>query len=164
MDALAPRPRAPAAIRLLHLLAVVGYEDPIYEAMMSGRGENLGIAVRLLAAFALLLLAFAHKPGVAQHASPALSAEYRLPDGAFADICFGTHGVDGGPQRGKAPAVAPVCEACRLAASILLPLPPKQSGPAVNGSWMASRPAVADQVTSVARRLLPPSRAPPAFS
>ncbi|ASY63038.1 hypothetical protein SJ05684_c15960 [Sinorhizobium sojae CCBAU 05684] len=131
---------------------------------MSGRGENLGIAVRLLTAFALLFLAFAHKPGLAQQASPALSAEYLLPDGTFADICFGTHGVDGDSRHGKAPAKAPVCEACRLAASIVLPSPPEEGGPVVNGSWLVSRPDVADQVTLVARRLLPPSRGPPAFS
>ncbi len=131
---------------------------------MSGRGENLGIAVRLLAAFALLFLAFAHKPGLAQHASPALSAEYLLPDGTFADICFGVNGIDSDSRHGKAPAKAPVCEACRLAASIVLPSPPEECGAVESGSWMVSRPAAAEQVTPVARRLLPPSRGPPAVS
>ena len=130
---------------------------------MIGRGEKWTLAVRLLAAFALVLLSFAHTPVLAKSPNPAIAADYRLPDGTFADICFGTEGVDHDRGRDKAP-LAPVCEACRLAASILLPTPPDASLPVGNGRWLAKAPIVEAAATLEPPRLLPPSRGPPLLS
>lgn len=131
---------------------------------MNGRGEKYGLAVRLFAAFALVFLSFAHKPALAQYANSAISAEYLLPDGTFADICFGTDGVGHDAGHGKRPARAPVCEACRLAASILLPAPPEEGQRVENGSWHAAPTVTAVQIDFAARRLLPPPRGPPILS
>ncbi|WP_018239796.1 hypothetical protein [Ensifer sp. BR816] len=127
---------------------------------MIGRRDRWRIAVRLLAAFALVLLSFAHKPVIG--ADAALAAEYRLPDGSFAEICFGTEGVDHGD--GKSPAIAPICEACRLSASVLVPEPPQASVPADRGDWLAESPVTEIQVALTPLRLLPPPRGPPILS
>ncbi|WP_324763348.1 hypothetical protein SO078_07675 [Sinorhizobium meliloti] len=129
---------------------------------MTGRERKWGIGVRLLAAFALLFLSFAHKPALAKAIGPAISAEYLLPDGTFADICFGTGGVDHDTGHGKASSSAPVCEACRLAASVLLPAAPDESSTAENGNWIAGTPIVAAEAVLLPLRLLPPPRGPPA--
>lgn len=129
---------------------------------MIGQRKRWRIAVRLLAAIGLVLLSFAHKPALALGADAALAAEYRLPDGSFAEICFGTDGVD--HQGEKSPAIAPICETCRLAASVLVPEPPQASVPADAGNWGAE-PAVTEiQVALTPLRLLPPPRGPPILS
>ncbi|WP_037383471.1 hypothetical protein [Sinorhizobium americanum] len=129
---------------------------------MIGRRDRWRIAVRLLAAVALVFLSFAHKPSLVIGTNAALAAEYRLPDGSFAEICFGTEGVD--HEDGKAPALAPICEACRLAASVLLPEPPQASVPADKGNWLAVSPVTETQVALTPLRLLPPPRGPPILS
>lgn len=131
---------------------------------MIGCGEKFGIAVRLFAAFALLFLSFAHKPVLAERLNPALGSEHLLPDGTFADICFGTEGVDHNHGRGKAPLRAAMCEACRLATSVLLPEPPADSTPAENGNWLVEPLPIEAQATRTPLRLLPPSRGPPSLS
>jgi hypothetical protein len=131
---------------------------------MIGRGIKWRMAVRLVTAFALVLLSFAHKPALAKGLSPAVAAEYLLPDGTFADICFGTEGVDHDARDGKAPSIAPICEACRLAASILLPTPTDECMPAENGNWLAKAPIVEAEAALAPLRLLPPSRGPPRLS
>ncbi|TCN30416.1 hypothetical protein [Sinorhizobium americanum] len=128
---------------------------------MIGQREKWRIAVRLLAAVALVFLSFAHRPSLIG-TNAALAAEYRLPDGSFAEICFGTEGVD--HEDGKVPAVAPICEACRLAASVLLPDPPQASVPADKGNWLAVSPVTETQVALTPLRLLPPPRGPPILS
>ncbi|AWM25053.1 hypothetical protein N181_14180 [Sinorhizobium fredii USDA 205] len=130
--------------------------------MMIGQRDRWRIAVRLLAAIALVLLSFAHKPSLALRADAALAAEYRLPDGSYAEICFGTDGVD--HQGEKSPAIAPICEVCRLAASVLVPEPPQASVPADAGNWRAEQPLTEIQVAPAPLRLLPPPRGPPILS
>ncbi|ASY56569.1 MULTISPECIES: hypothetical protein [Sinorhizobium] len=129
---------------------------------MIGQGDRWRIAVRLLAAFALVFLSFAHKPSLVIGTNAALAAEYRLPDGSFAEICFGTEGVE--HEDGKAPPIAPICEACRLAASVLLPEPPQASVSADKGNWLADSPVTEIQVALTPLRLLPPPRGPPILS
>ncbi len=128
---------------------------------MFRRAERFRMAVRLVAALALLFLSFAHESALANASNPAVSAEYRLPDGTFADICFGAGGIDdhdGGKH------VPPVCEACRLAKSALLPAPPDEGGLIQDGNWVKTPPVAAAQVTVADRGLLPPVRGPPAIS
>ncbi|RAS16152.1 hypothetical protein [Ensifer adhaerens] len=129
---------------------------------MTGRDGKFGIAVRLIAVFALVFLTFAHKPLSAKTLSPGEISAYQLPDGTIAEICFGMDGVD--HESGKGQAMAPVCEACRLSGSILLPAPPTESVRAETGAWQVSA-AVAEYPTPHQHlRLLPPSRGPPARS
>ncbi|PST24701.1 hypothetical protein C7U60_08755 [Mesorhizobium plurifarium] len=128
---------------------------------MTGRERKWGIAMRLLAAFALVFLSFAHKPVLAKRTGPAIAAEYLLPDGTFADICFGTGGVDRDGGHGSSSSFAPVCEACRLAACVFLPTAPDESVPAETGSWAAGTPIAVAEAVLLPLRLLPPSRGPP---
>ncbi|MCA1442363.1 hypothetical protein I6F07_19520 [Ensifer sp. IC4062] len=130
---------------------------------MARRADKWRIAVRVLAGFALVLLSFAHKPAFSKTLGPAAAADYLLPDGEFADICFGTDGVDHGAGQDKAPKIAPVCEACRLTGSVLLPSPPQESAPAENGNWLAKAPVIKTEMAFTPLWLLPPSRGPPTF-
>ncbi|OAP42540.1 hypothetical protein AU381_15250 [Sinorhizobium glycinis] len=129
---------------------------------MIGQLDRWRTAVRLLAAIALVFLSFAHRPVLAIAADRALAAEYRLPDGSFADICFGTDGV--GHDGEKSPLISPICEACRLAASVLLPEPPQTSVPADTGNRLVKPPVMDIQVALAPLRLLPPPRGPPILS
>ncbi|WEX89551.1 hypothetical protein PZN02_003377 [Sinorhizobium garamanticum] len=128
---------------------------------MARRVDKWRIAVRVLAAFALVFLSFAHKPAFSKTLGPAAAADYLLPDGTFADICFGTDGVDHDAGQDEAPKIAPICEACRLSGSVLLPEPPQESTPAENGSWLAKATVIKIEVALAPLRLLPPSRGPP---
>ena len=127
---------------------------------MTGREGKFGIAVRLIAVFALVFLTFAHKPLSAKTLTPAEIAAYQLPDGTLAEICFGMDGVD--HQRGKGQSMAPVCEACRLSSAILLPVPPVESVRADTGTWPVSPILIENDAAHQHLRLLPPSRGPPA--
>ncbi|OCP19004.1 MULTISPECIES: hypothetical protein [unclassified Ensifer] len=120
---------------------------------------HLRIAVRIVAAFALVILSFAHKPAMAKSLTPAEIAAYQLPDGTIADICFGMDGID--HDSGKSPSMAPVCEACRLAGAALLPTPPQQSERAETGSWRTNLHRAQGEITVRHLRLLPPPRGPP---
>lgn len=85
------------------------------------RENRMGAMVRILCAMALLCVGFAHKPPVIE--KPALSASelalYTLPDGTLPDLCLNDGDDVDGRHRHDAG-----CDACRLAASVLLPLPP----------------------------------------
>ncbi|NRP19058.1 hypothetical protein LPJGGPFB_02312 [Ensifer adhaerens] len=120
---------------------------------------HLPIAVRIVAALALVFLSFAHKPAMAKSLPPGEIAAYQLPDGTIAEICFGTDGVD--HDSGKSQSMAPVCEACRLAGAALLPTPPQQSERAETGNWLAGSKQAHDDVAIKQVRLLPPPRGPP---
>lgn len=74
-----------------------------------------GGVLRILCAFALLSLAFAHKPPQVMAAAYA-TMSLQLPDGTYADMCVG----DAATQH---PMVRQYCEVCALASSMLLPLP-----------------------------------------
>ncbi|HEV7305818.1 hypothetical protein [Ensifer sp.] len=129
---------------------------------MARRNGKIGIAVRLIAVFALAFLAVAHKPLTAKTLSPAEIAAYQLPDGTVAEICFGMGGVD--HEGGKSQSMAPVCEACRLSGAVLLPAPPAESVRADNGIWLISTARLEGGIVHQPLRLLPPSRGPPSRS
>ncbi|WFU49180.1 hypothetical protein [Sinorhizobium terangae] len=128
---------------------------------MARRVDKWRVSVRMLAAFALVFLSFAHKPAFSKTLAPTAAADYLLPDGTFADICFGTDGVNHDAGQSKAPNIAPVCEACRLAGSVLLPAPPQESTPAENGNWLTKAAVIKTEAALTPLRLLPPSRGPP---
>lgn len=131
---------------------------------MATAGRQMSNAAKLVTAFALLLLSFAHQP-VQARMNAVIGTDYVLPDGTIGDICFGSDGVaaaDGKPAGGKRHgALAPVCEACRLSASLLVPLPADLSflivGEAVGACGFAAfSPLVVNHPHPV-----PPSHAPP---
>lgn len=80
--------------------------------------------LRMLCAFALLSLGFAHKPPQVMAAAYA-TGSLQLPDGTYADMCIGDEAI-------KHPLVRQFCEVCLLASSALLPLPD-------DGAWLLSR-------------------------
>ncbi|MGV8936849.1 MAG: hypothetical protein ACOH2J_06970 [Allorhizobium sp.] len=112
--------------------------------------------LRFLCVLALLSLAFAHKPPQVV-ATFVATASLQLPDGSYADLCVGDHGL-------KHSSANPQCEACRLSAAVLLPVPD-------TGSWLKSTFAsLANQRTTRAQISLalsverPRARGPPSLS
>lgn len=116
--------------------------------MTSGLRRKL---LRVLCALLLVMLGFAHKPVQSFAAGPAPGAVYALPDGSIADICYGDD-EDGAKKhvfdRG--------CDACRLAASTILPV--------VDIDTHAPRPDLQSAALvwdeAFQRLLLPPSASP----
>lgn len=117
----------------------------------------MNTVIRVIVALLLVLVGLSHQPplGVG-HAQAGLTATYTLPDGTVPDLCLaGDHGDDAGdPQHHTA---VRTCEACLIAAAILLPKP----------ADLAGRPMVALRVIGVPergdaadRRLLRPNAAP----
>ncbi|MCV3766768.1 hypothetical protein [Rhizobium sp. TRM95796] len=82
--------------------------------MKSGSGRKL---LRLLCALLLVMLGFAHKPAPSIAGETPTGAIYALPDGSIADICYGDD-EDGAKKH----ALGQGCDACRLAASTILPV------------------------------------------
>ncbi|EPE94971.1 hypothetical protein [Rhizobium grahamii] len=78
--------------------------------------------LRMTCAIALLLVSFAHQmPSLAKEAFvPAEFAEYILPDGTLPVICIADKAT--GMDKHTAQQLHG-CEACRIAASVLLPVP-----------------------------------------
>jgi hypothetical protein len=114
--------------------------------------------MRMLCAIALMFVGFAHQP-------PAYGAEglaqYRLPDGTVPVLCVTYKGADG-KQHSKTH--APGCEACRIAAAVMLPEPPTDVSEVV--AFVRPDVPVPD-TPSFHRQLYPPNtgpRAPPAFA
>ncbi|HEV7437574.1 MAG TPA: hypothetical protein VGO22_22340 [Pseudorhizobium sp.] len=69
-----------------------------------------------LCALLILSVGLGHQPALATGPIEAFTEQYRLPDGTFADICAAGHADHD-------QSVRPVCEVCRLAASVALPTP-----------------------------------------
>jgi hypothetical protein len=93
---------------------------------MAQRISRLAMATRLIAAFALLIIGFAHQPIIANPLALQFAA-YTLPDGTLPVFCL----TDDGSQPakdGKGAIHDHGCDACRLSASVLLPTPPGLSG------------------------------------
>ncbi len=116
----------------------------------------------MLAALALLLLSFAHQPVLAGQLPPRIASDYVLPDGTIAEICFGLDGLSGDARHGgHHDGQPPLCDACRLSASTLLPLPADTSYLLVRSE---AEPAEARKLPAPViayPRLLPPSHGPP---
>jgi hypothetical protein len=117
------------------------------------------MTVRVLSALALLFLSFAHQPVFARQFAPAMAANYVLPDGTIADICFGLDGVD--DHKSPHEALAPVCDYCRLAGSIALPTSPSDSYLILRVAALVESQPNFLAVFVEHPRALPQSRAPP---
>ncbi|MFK0161949.1 hypothetical protein [Rhizobium sp. NPDC090279] len=118
--------------------------------------------MRILGAVALLSVGFAHHPAISNAAElPSLElAQYRLPDGSLPIICTTEKTADG-RQHGKTHMLG--CEACRISAAALLPLPPTEI---CSHLAFVRRDMIAPEDATFRRQLHPPNcgpRAPPAF-
>ncbi|MBE1437567.1 hypothetical protein H4S14_001305 [Agrobacterium vitis] len=115
-----------------------------------------GVLIRAFCVMALLCLGFAHKtPQV--YAASIEAATLQLPDGTYADLCVAEKGI-------KHPVANPVCDACIISASTLLPTPNGgewllEHFASVAHPWVFSAATLAGSLTPLAR-----SRGPPVFS
>ncbi|MBZ9653931.1 hypothetical protein [Phyllobacterium lublinensis] len=114
------------------------------------------LAMRMLCAVALVFVAFAHNPVTAGSADQIDLAAYTLPDGTVPVLCLPGSGDQ---EQHKTAWHGTGCEACRLSASFILPVPPVSSGPTVNP---AQSLAVQRETIFVTRSLYPPSALPQA--
>lgn len=112
--------------------------------------------LRIVCAFALLSLAFAHKPPQVMAAAYA-TVSLQLPDGTYADICVGDTAA-------KHPLVSQYCEVCALAASALLPAPSGEGWLLSQFAGLLNDPAIATERPTVLSVERPRSRAPPVLS
>jgi hypothetical protein len=128
---------------------------------MAAAGQQWRKTVRVLSALALLFLSFAHQPAFARQITPAMAAGYLLPDGTIGDICFGLDGIEGKSHGSSHEALAPVCDYCRLAGSIVLPSPPGDGHLIVRVAAISDRKPGFLSILVSRPRLLPQSRAPP---
>ena len=124
--------------------------------MRSVSGQSV-LIFRVVSALALVLLAFAHQP--IRPAAQPYAAAYSLPDGSFADLCFGVDVAEA--DQGDGHDGVPRCEACRLSLSVLLPVPD-------DGRWLIARDdlacvewAPAVLAATSAAHMRPPVRGPP---
>ncbi|WP_276118232.1 DUF2946 family protein [Pararhizobium qamdonense] len=128
---------------------------------MARAGRQIRVAVRVLSALALLFLSFAHQPAFARQITPSIAAQYMLPDGTTGDICFSLDGVNGKDHGSSHQGLAPVCDYCRLSASVLLPAPAGEGYLVIRTAFHVSIPVEYAAVFVPNPRLLPQSRAPP---
>ncbi|MFC3318233.1 hypothetical protein ACFOHY_15580 [Rhizobium rosettiformans] len=115
-------------------------------------------AIRMICVVALVLLGLAHRPVVSSvpQLSPQEIAALTLPDGTLPELCLPSEDGKSKPHAGTS-----TCEACRIAATALLPTPSDAVG--------ARMPFVAAIVLPLPaeahyRQLFPPAshpRAPP---
>lgn len=112
---------------------------------MSKKMKTIERFVRIFCAVLMLSLGFAHKPVEAAIPTAAFDESYRLPDGTFAEICFGHaeqgSSVDSAGHAGDASGHLDIsgklfCEACLLASSILLPLPDTETWLLTSFVWL----------------------------
>ncbi|CAN7388757.1 hypothetical protein LJR098_003309 [Rhizobium sp. LjRoot98] len=128
---------------------------------MAVAGRQWQMTVRVLSALALLFLSFAHQPAFASQITPAMAADYMLPDGTIGDICFGLDGIEGKSHRFPHETLAPVCDYCRLAASIVLPSPSGDGHLVIRVAARSDSKPDFPAVFVAYPRLLPQSHAPP---
>lgn len=127
---------------------------------MAERGLPMSFdrAIRMICVIALVLLGLAHRPVVSSvpQLSPEEIAALTLPDGTLPELCLPSEDGKSKPHAGTS-----TCEACRIAATALLPTPSDAVGARM--PFMAAivlpQPAEAHY-----RQLFPPAshpRAPP---
>ena len=122
---------------------------------MTANSTRTAIWLRILCAALLLSLGFAHKPLYVPPSSNPASSYYALPDGSFAGLCIGD------ADRGKPGKSWLGCEACRLAASVLLPAPPVDQASTARNCRDIEFSPVAAVLGSVLQRPGAPVRGPP---
>ncbi|MCV9947587.1 hypothetical protein [Rhizobium sp. BT-175] len=124
---------------------------------MANTGSKSSKWVRILCAFALFCVGFAHQVPRLQAYEISISelAQYVLPDGTIPVLCLPAE--EDGKSHPRGLAYGKSCEACRLAGSTILPAPPSSSiGPIEMLLAVSFRP----NVNVVSRRLFPPNAAP----
>jgi hypothetical protein len=118
--------------------------------------KQLSVVTRLICALALMMVAFAHQPLAADPVALQFSA-YILPDGTLPTLCV----TDNGAQPVKGVVHDHGCDACRVAAAILMPEPPRLGAQAIE---FANVTRIVERQYRLTRALYPPSsgpRAPP---
>ncbi|MCE6076143.1 hypothetical protein FS799_14830 [Agrobacterium vitis] len=119
------------------------------------------MAVHVWCMIAVVAIGFAHKTPQALAAPqiPTEFAAYTLPDGSLPVLCISSQTSftpeDHGKPHGHLSQSG--CEACRIGASILLPMPADTIGVAARASLETASPPV--QAPDIAR-LFPPNSAP----
>ncbi|HWU62316.1 MAG TPA: hypothetical protein VN112_09875 [Ensifer sp.] len=95
--------------------------------------QRLNMMMRMMIIVALTMIGFAHKPVMADALPASIQyAAYTLPDGTLPVICVTVTGdEDMGSTAAKGGMGAYGCDACRLAATILVPEPPAISASAI---------------------------------
>ena len=115
-----------------------------------------GGLLRILCAFALLSLSFAHKPPQVMAAAYA-AISLQLPDGTYADMCIGDAAT-------KHPLIRQYCEVCALSSTALLPSPAGEAWLLSQFTGLANDPVAATDRPTVLSVERPRSRAPPVVS
>ncbi|RCS24926.1 hypothetical protein DUT91_05625 [Phyllobacterium salinisoli] len=124
------------------------------ETLLNGRNM-----VRFFCAFALVLLAFAHKPVILSPNSGIDLSAYTLPDGTVPVLCLPSGGNGDTHDHRDEHQYGNACEACRISAAFACPVPPKTAGPVLSpGEIIAFAPAV----PVIWRDTYPPSAPPQA--
>lgn len=118
--------------------------------------------MRIVCAIALLFVGFAHQvPALASDPTdPAHFAAYTLPDGALPSLCI-TITDDNGKASPDHRASNQGCEACRIGAAVLLPVPTDAVGTTVA---FTPQPDAPRRIETFRRQTYPPNtgpRAPP---
>lgn len=129
---------------------------------MAMANRRFNILLRALCAIAFVCIGLAHKPPhvSAQTLSSKDLALYTLPDGTLPVLCLPTddgHGGHGDGDHG----LGTGCEACRLTAAALLPVPADMCGSIILREIAFDTPA---RFEATYRQLFPPNsspRAPP---
>ncbi len=124
------------------------------------RSPVLTNTLRILCAVAFLSLGFSHQPVHAGIPADAQSEPYRLPDGSFADICA-DHGGEATQGSHGDKSLRPSCEACLLAASVILPPPADGLGVPLPRAFLLNPPKVESLRVGFTALARASSRAPP---
>ncbi|MCH4546444.1 hypothetical protein MK632_11740 [Rhizobium changzhiense] len=123
---------------------------------MRQTGLKATLFLRMLCALSLALLGFAHQAQQAVASEGYDAAAYVLPDGTFASLCITVKDADG-----KTVAFKPNCEACRLSASVILPMPDSDSWFERKFASLINAPIETSAVAGASAVSRPNSRAPP---
>lgn len=124
---------------------------------MATKRTTTAIWLRIFCAALLLSLGLGHKPVYAATFSNPASSYYLLPDGSFADLCIG-NADHGKPEKSW---FGSGCDRCRLADSVLLPMPPADHAAASSGYRMIAFLPFEARVGTVIQRPGSPVRGPP---
>lgn len=122
--------------------------------------KRLGFAeqcvVRIMCALAVLLVGFAHKPPVLDNSQIPLSeiTQYVLPDGSLPVLCLPS---EDGKAKHNHHDTGSGCEACRLAASVLLPTLADEPGLPILREAERAAPI---RTEAFSRQLFPPNASP----
>ncbi|WP_425349357.1 hypothetical protein [Falsochrobactrum shanghaiense] len=115
------------------------------------------LAIRIMSVLAVVLVAFAHRPIELSSASDFQSSYYMLPDGSYPVLCINDNSTDSYDHGQKRHLHDNGCEACRISAAFLCPLPASSTGAAPD---IATAQHIILPQPILRRNIYPPS-APP---